>query len=288
LATEAVKASEPYWPVINPSPLLSSTFIDCVDSGADVSRGGTKYNNTGCMGGALANAADSLTAVKRLVYDENRLTIRELIQILRDDWAGNERLQAYAKNRLPKWGNNDSEVDGVAKNIVDAYTAHVNGRPNNRGGIFVASMFSLDVNIRWGKRMGALPDGRAAGRYLSKNIGAMTAMDKAGVTAHIESVTKLDFENIPNGSSLDIYLHPSAVAGEQGIDSLVGLIRTFFARGGFGIQFNVFDAKTLRDAQRNPQKYATLQVRVCGWNVYFITLGKEAQEQFINTAVHTF
>jgi len=286
LATGAIKAYEPFWPDINPSPLLSSTFKDCVLSGVDVSGGGAKYNNTGCMGGCLANAADSLIAVRRLVYDECRLSMGELVQALRGDWAGHEKLLAYVRNRLPKWGNNDDEADAAARDIADFYTSNVNGKPNNRGGIFVASMFSLDNNIRWGKKLGALPDGRRAGTYLSKNIGAMTAMDRAGVTAHIESVTKLDFENIPNGSALDIHLHPSAIAGEQGIDALIGLIKTFFARGGFGIQFNVFDANTLREAQRDPQKYATLQVRVCGWNVYFITLSAEAQEQFINTSVH--
>ena len=288
LATGAIKVYEPYWPEINPSPLLSSTFVDCVRSGTDVSRGGAKYNNTGCMGGCLANAADSLVAIKRLVYDENRLTMPELVRALNDDWKGLERLRLYAQNRLPKWGNNNDEADGVAKGITDFYTSYVNGMPNNRGGIFVASMFSLDNNIRWGRKLGALPDGRRAGTYLSKNIGAMTAMDRAGVTAHIESVTKLDFTSIPNGSALDIYLHPSAVSGEQGIESIVSLVKTFFARGGFGIQFNIFDVNTLREAQRDPRKYATLQVRVCGWNVYFITLGAEAQEQFINSTAHSF
>jgi len=240
------------------------------------------------MGGCLANAADSLVAVKRLVYDENRLTMPELVRVLNDDWKGLERLRLYAQNRLPKWGNNNDEADGVAKGITDFYTSYINGMPNNRGGIFVASMFSLDNNIRWGRKLGALPDGRRAGTYLSKNIGAMTAMDRAGVTAHIESVTKLDFTDIPNGSSLDIYLHPSAVSGEQGIESIVSLVKTFFTRGGFGIQFNIFDVNTLREAQRDPRKYATLQVRVCGWNVYFITLGAEAQEQFINSTAHSF
>jgi len=283
LAISSIKAYEPYWPEINPSPLLSSTFVDCVRSGADISGGGAKYNNTGCMGGCLANAVDSLMSVKRLVFEEKRLSMQELAQLLGDNWSGYEKLRAYVMNRIPKWGNNNSEADDIAKSVVDFYTSIVNGIRNNRGGIFVASVFSLDNNIRWGKKIGALPDGRLAGAYLSKNIGAMTAMDKAGVTAHIASVTKLDFTEIPNGSSLDINLHPSALKGEQGLDSLVGLIKTFFARGGFGIQFNVFDVETLKEAQKDPLKYATLQVRVCGWNVYFTTLSAEAQEQFINT-----
>jgi formate C-acetyltransferase len=109
----------------------------------------------------------------------------------------------------------------------------------------------------------------------------MTGRDVNGLTAQILSVTTLDFTDIPNGSVLDIYLHPSAVQGEDGIAALVALIRTYFARGGFGIQFNVFDSKTLQDARVHPEKYATLQVRVCGWNVYFTSMSPYEQEQYI-------
>lgn len=282
-ALEAIKTMELHWAEINPSPLLSSTFTDCLESGNDISAAGAKYNNTGCMGGCLANAADSLVAVKRLVYDEGKLSLPALKQILDNDYEGSEKLQTYIKNRIPKWGNNNEEADLTAKEIADYYTALVNQTPNNRGGIFVASMFSLDHNIPLGKHTGALPDGRNAGVYLSRGIGAMTAMDKAGVTAHIQSVTKLDFTNIPNGSVLDIYLHPSAVAGEQGLQALIGLIKTYFAKGGYGIQFNILDTEDLRRAQKEPEKYSTLQVRLCGWNVYFVSLSPEAQEQFIDT-----
>jgi len=135
-------------------------------------------------------------------------------------------------------------------------------------------------------QMGALPDGRKAHQPLSKNLSAVTGMDREGVTALINSVTKLDFTQFPNGSVLDIMLHPSAVQGEEGLSALVGLIRTYFAQGGFGIQFNIFDVNTLREAQRRPEAYANLQVRVCGWNVHFVNLSRPEQDMFIQQAEH--
>ena len=134
--------------------------------------------------------------------------------------------------------------------------------------------------------MGATPDGRLAHEPLSKNFGAMTAMDRAGVTALIDSVTKIDHGLFPNGSVLDILLHPSAVQGTEGLDKLLSLIRTYFTQGGFAIHGNVFDVQTLLNAQKNPEQYATLQVRVCGWNVYFVNLSKPEQDEFIRQARH--
>ena len=284
-AMESIKSFEVYWNLINPSPLLSGTFASCLASGKDISQGGAKYNNTGCMGGGLANVADSLLVIKKMVYEEKRLTLEELKEILESDWKKDPTLQQYVKHRIPKWGNNNDEVDRIARNVADFYTTMVNGTPNKRGGSFTASMFTLDYNLAQGERTGALPDGRNARTYLAKGIGAMTAMDKQGVTAHIASVTKLDFRRIPNGSVLDIFLHPSAVKGEQGLQALISLIKTYFAKGGYGIQFNILDHNSLIDAQKHPEKYATLQVRVCGWNVYFVTMSPREQEQFIHTTM---
>lgn len=284
-AMESIKSFEVYWNQINPSPLLSGTFAPCLASGKDISQGGAKYNNTGCMGGCLSNVADSLLVIKKLVYEEKRVTLDELKEILESDWQKDPALQQYVKHRIPKWGNNNDEVDSIARSVADFYTTLVNGTPNNRGGSFTASMFTLDFNLIQGERTGALPDGRNARTYLAKGIGAMTAMDKQGVTAHIASVTKLDFRRVPNGSVLDIFLHPSAVKGEQGLQALISLIKTYFAKGGYGIQFNVLDHNALIDAQKHPEKYATLQVRVCGWNVYFVTMSPREQEQFIHTTM---
>lgn len=279
---------ETYWPEINPSPVLAGTFVDCLEKGKDIGQSGPKYNNTGSMGAGLANIADSLVAVKRLVFEDKRCTMSELIDALEKDFVGHEDLHRHIVYRLPHWGTDDDEVDAIAKKVTERYTEHINRTPNNRGGWFRASMFTLDYRYKFGKCMGATPDGRSAGAYLAGGVGAMTAMDVKGNTAQINSVTKLDFTDIPNGSVIDIYLHPSAVQGEDGLNAFVALIRTYFAKGGFGVQFNIFDSQTLRDAVVHPEKYTTLQVRVCGWNVYFTSMSLYEQEQYIEANKHLF
>lgn len=282
---EAVRAYEGCWDQINPEPFLSGTFLPCLEKGRDISRSGPDYNNTGSMGGGLANAADSLLAVKKLVFEEKRYTMDKLKAMLGANFKDCEWERLYLVNRVSKWGNNQEDVDALACRVAKSYTGMVNGVPNGRGGQFTASLFTLDHCFSLGHHTGALPDGRTQGHYIAKGIGAMTGLDKAGVTAQIQSVSKLDFTEIPNGSVLDIYLHPTAVDGEKGIDTLIHLIETYFARGGYGIQFNILNADELRRAQKHPGEYATLQVRVCGWNVYFVTLNEEEQNHFIETTM---
>lgn len=285
-AMDCIKEFELYWPYINPSPLLAGTFTDCLKNGKDIGQGGAKYNNTGCMGACLANAADSLLAVKKLVFDEKKYNFAELKKILRNDFKDNEPLRQYIFNRIPKWGNNNNEADEMVRRVVNFYTGKVNGKKNNRGGEFQASMFTLDYRFRFGRMTGALPDGRKSGVYLAPGINAMTGMDKSGVTGLIHSVTKLDFTEIPNGSVTDINLHPTAVEGDDGLNAFVSLIKTYFNNGGFGIQFNIFDTEMLLDAQKHPEKYTTMQIRVTGWNVYFVSLSEYEQNQFIEENKH--
>ena len=285
-ATSAIKAYEPFWPLINPSPVLAGTFKDCIEKGLDIGGAGPKYNNTGCMGAAMANAADSLMAVKQAVFDEKQCSMTELIRAMEADFAGHERLRLYLLNRVPKWGNNIPEVDAIAIKIAGFYGSLVNSIENKRGGNFMASLFSLNHRYGRGKDTSALPDGRKKGEPTSLNLTAYTGMDKEGVTALLMSLSKIDYGKIPNGSVADVYLHPSAVTGEDGLAAMQALIKAYFKRGGFGIQFNIFDINTLRDAQKHPEKYQTLQIRVCGWNVYFVTMSAYEQEQYIKTNIH--
>lgn len=285
LVQRAISGYERFWPQINPSPFLAATFPPCLEKGRDIGQAGPDYNNTGSMGGGLANAADSLTAIRQVVFDEKRMTLEKLRALLKKDFEGAERERLYLLNRVPKWGNDNEEADEMAKRVAHSYTSRVNFRPNGRGGIFTASMFTLDHCFGLGHRTGATPDGRVEGHYIAKGIGAMTGMDKSGVTGQIESVAKLDFHEIPNGSVLDLYLHPSAVDGEKGIETLLHLIDTYFSQGGYGVQFNILNADDLRRAQQHPEEYRTLQVRVCGWNVYFVTLDEEQQNHFIETTM---
>lgn len=283
---EYIGAHERLWPQINPSPFLAGTIEDCLARGKDIGQGGPHYNSVGCVGAALANACDTLLALKKTVFDERRFTMAEVLEAIAQNYAGYEPMRQYLLNRVPKWGNGDPEADALAKRIADHYCAQVHRFTNARGGKCQAALFTLNYQFSFGKATGALPDGRKAREALAPGVGAAPGRDKHGVTGLINSVTRLDFTQTPNGAVLDIMLHPSSIRGPEGLEAFVGLIKTFFAQGGYAVQFNVVDPRTLRDAQRHPEKYATLQIRVTGWSVYWVTLPKWEQDQFIARISH--
>ena len=227
-----IAAHERQWPSINPSPVLGATIDACLARGRDVGQAGPIYNSVGCVGAELANAADSLLALKRAVYDEGRYTMSEVLGAIERDFEGDEAMRQYLLNRVPKWGNGDPEADAIARRIVDWYCARVHSFTNARGGACQAALFTLVQQFRFGTLTGAMPDGRRAGEALAPGVGAMPGRDRQGATGLIDSVTKLDFTETPNGAVLDVMLHPTAVRGDAGLDALVNLIKTFFARGG--------------------------------------------------------
>ncbi|HAL48110.1 MAG: hypothetical protein FI707_12545 [SAR202 cluster bacterium] len=277
---------EQHWPDINPSPLIGGTIDDCLARGKDVGQGGPVYNTVGFVGAGLANAADSLASLKQTVFETEQFSFGEVLDAISVDFEGHENMRQHLLNRVPKWGTNNSEVDGIARQVADHFSDKVHSFTNGRGGGSQAALFTLTFALAGGKGTGALPDGRKARESLAPGVGASYGQDRKGVTALIDSVSKLDFTQTPNGSVLDVTLHPTAIAGEEGLQAFVGLIKTFFEEGGYAIQFNVFDVETLRDAQRHPEKYASLQIRVTGWSVYFTTLSREAQDQFIGRLAH--
>jgi len=231
----------------------------------------------------LADAVDSLAAVEHLVFRKKLCTLAELREAVEHDWDGFEKLRRTALARAPKWGNNDDRADRFGVELAELSSELLFRLPNGRGGTFFPSLYGQLV-VEIGALIGALPSGRRAGEPVSKNMDGCISMDRNGITALMNSVLKVDMTRQPCGTCLDLMLHPSSVAGEEGIRNLVTLIRAFIAQGGSGLQFNIFDAETLRDARRNPEKYANLQVRVCGWNVRFTDLTPEAQETFIRQA----
>jgi formate C-acetyltransferase len=285
LTTDKVRREERLWPRVNPSPLLSGTMDSCLERGLDVSEAGAKYNTSGLLFAGIANATDSLAAIKQLVYEERRCTLGELRAALAANWKGYEALRLTAQNRVPKWGNNDDRADRIAVQITDFVGKRVNHEPNARGGVFQAALYAiLGTAKSLGKLTGALPYGRLAGEPLTMGAGATPGMDKNGVTSLINSVTKIDLAQFPNGTVLDIMLHPSVARGAEGVQTICSIIRSHFAQGGMAIQFNIFDAALLREAQRHPERFASLQVRVCGWNVRFVDLAPEEQKVFITKA----
>lgn len=283
---ECICAAEKQWPQINPSPLIAGTIDDCISQGKDIGQGGAHYNSVGYVGAGLANACDSLLALKKAVYEEKRFTMEEVLAAIKCNFGGYGQMQQYLLNRVPKWGNNHSEADEMAKRIVDYYCNKVHTFRNAREGSCQSALFTLTFAWTGGQLTGALPDGRKAHEPLAPGMGATYGRDKNGVTALMESVTKLDSTLIPNGGVLDVTLHPTAVSGKEGLDALITLIKTFFNQGGYALQFNVYDTETLLDAQRHPENYSTLQIRLTGWSVYFTSLSKDEQDQFIARISH--
>lgn len=282
---DRVRRWERLWPRTSPTPLLSGTMAACHERGLDISQGGAKYNTSGCCCIGLADAVDSLAVIEQLVYQEGRCTLAELRAALTANWGGHEHLRLVAQRRVPKWGNNDERVDHLAVGIARTLGQRINQEPNARGGVFQAALYGILPTVQsFGKSTGALPNGRRAGEPLAINTGASVGMDAKGVTGLINSVTKLDLSQFPNGTVLDIMLHPTAIAGTEGGQTIAAIARSHFAQGGMAIQFNVFDAGILREAKQFPERHPNLQVRVCGWNVRFANLRPEEQDLFIAKA----
>lgn len=261
---------EKNWPHINPSPLIASTIDDCLQRGKDIGQGGAQYNSVGCTGVGLANAADSLLAIKKTVFEDKIIPMESLIDLLNHNFEGQPALRQYLLNRVPKWGTDSTESNAIAQSVAGSFCDKIHTFRNYRGGGCQASLFTLNYQWTMGKNTGALPDGRQAHESLAPGVGPTSGRDKKGVTALIHSVSTLDFTKTPNGAVLDVTLHPTAVNGEEGLDAFVNLIKTFFTQGGYAIQFNVFDNDKLLDAQLHPEQYATMQIRVTGKYIHLI------------------
>jgi len=269
---------------INPAPMYSGTMPDSVVCGRDAYHDGVKYNNTVMFLSCHATAADSLMMVKKYVYDEKKITMAELRDALLANWEGYEELREMLLDDPEKFGNDLDSVDGIAVELLDRFTTKVTSRKNMRGGHFVVNGESIWFSHKWADKCGAMPDGRARGDLLSKNMSASIGQDRKGITAHIKSVTKIDATGLAYGCPFDYMLHPSAVKGEDGLNAMLGLLRTFMKRGGYGYQGNVQDAAILRDAQEHPEKYPNLQVRISGWSWFFTQMEKNFQDEFIRRA----
>ncbi len=278
---EFVCRVEKYYYTINPDPILSSMYDRCAETGIDAYNYGAKYNNSSVNFACVASLVDSVFAVKRLVYEKKLLTFEELGKALFCNWEKNTDLRITAKKLIGKYGNSNMETDLLARELSKYAADLVNNKKNSRGGVFKAGLYSIDRCFTYGAATMATPDGRSAGEPLSKNLSPVTAMDKEGVTALINSVTKIDHSDFSNGSVLDIVLHPTAVRDDEGLNAMYGLLMAYFAGNGFAMHGNVFDSSVLKKAQKEPEKYSTLQVRLCGWNVYFNDLTKEEQNEFI-------
>lgn len=280
MVMDNINEQAPFAYLANPSPYYSGSIESCVERGRDVFDRGMEYRNQSVKCFAIATAVDSLLAVKKYVFGEKAVTLGELREILKNDWQGAEALRTRIMNDKTKYGNNIEEADSLAVMIFDFCAKEIIGKPTSTGGVFRMGCDSVNMAEDYGGYTAASADGRAARAPLSKNMRPVNGMEKS-VTSFISSVCKIDNSIFVNGAPLDFAIHPSAVEGEAGLAALKNLIRVFLLNGGFAIQGNVLDLNTLLDAREHPEKYPTLQVRVCGWNEYFVNMSKTVQDDFI-------
>ncbi len=269
------------------APYLSAIVGGCAESGKDVCAGGPNYNFITVEGVGFADAIDSLAAVKKMVFDEKKVTMSELVKALRKNFKGYEKLRQMLINRAPKYGNDAPEVDAIAREINEFWTKEVFRRTSPATGRrFRGGYLSWNYWIIYATRVSALPDGRQRGRYLSNGICPSTGADVNGPTAVACSVNNVNLETVPNGASHTMSLSPSLVRDKEHRLKLKAFLRGYDKKGGSALQINMIDPQTLKKAQKNPLDYRNLLVRVTGYNAYFVTLGKEIQDEIISRESH--
>ena len=282
---ETVNGFEDYLSYINPLSMFSGTIKKAIDGGKDVLDGGTKTFSS-ILFGFIADTVDSLTMIKKYVYDKKELTLSAFVEILDKNYEGHELFRKKLLADREKYGNNKDFPDSLAKDITHFIAGNVMDRPTapRRGGKWNCGFHVARQSYDMAPKTASSPNGRRIGEELSKNVSASMGQNREGATAAILSATKIDATEFTSDAALDLGLLPSAVQGEDGLEAMYGLVTTFRKRGGHAIHINVFDAETLRDAQAYPDKHQDLQIRVCGWNVLWNNINKKEQDGFIRQA----
>ena len=314
-----------------PLPYLSCMIEDCIKKGKSVQEGGAVYNFTGPQGFGIANMADSLYAIKVLVFDKHLLTLEEYREALRNNYGKDvsinkiehitkdivrellnkkikvneeqiskiativehsigipqDKKNKYDKlleeiDKIPKFGNDIPEVDSFARDVAYTYTKPLEKYKNPRGGQYQAGLYPVSANVPLGGQTGATPDGRLAHKPIADGVSPSAGKDVKGPTAAANSVSKLDHSIASNGTLFNQKFHPSALSGRAGLENFVSFIRGYFDQKGSHIQFNVVSKETLLDAQKNPEEYKTLVVRVAGYSALFTSLSRSLQDDIIN------
>jgi pyruvate formate-lyase/glycerol dehydratase family glycyl radical enzyme len=268
-----------------PAPFLSLLIDDCITTGKDYHDGGARYNTTYIQGVGLGTMTDALSAMKYHVFDQQTLTMSELLTALQHGFSNHEHTRQMLLNKTPRYGNDDDYADEVMQSVFETYFEAVEGRPNTKTGRYHINLLPTTCHVYFGSVVGATPDGRMARTPLSEGISPVQGADRHGPTAVIKSASKMDHART-GGTLLNQKLSPRLLQEDAGLDKLVHLVRTYFRLDGHHIQFNVVDAATLRAAQQNPHKYRNLIVRVAGYSDYFCDLGEALQNEIIARTEH--
>jgi formate C-acetyltransferase len=270
-----------------PVPYLSTHIGGCMENGRDVRRGGAKYNFITIEGCSISTLTDSVAAVKKLVFDEGKVSMADLVEALKGDFEGKEQLRQMLINRAPKIGNDDDYVDSIGRELSRFWATEVNKHVSpSTGRRYTAGYLSWNYFIAFAEHTAATPDGRKKGEHLSNAVAPVQGRDMLGPTAAMKSVTGYGFDVVPRGASYTITLNPSVLDGEGGRERLAALLRAYGELGGTSMQINMIDRETLVAAQAEPEKYQNLMVRVTGYNAYFATIGKAMQDEIIARTAH--
>ncbi|MBD3415357.1 MAG: formate C-acetyltransferase/glycerol dehydratase family glycyl radical enzyme [Candidatus Aminicenantes bacterium] len=267
-----------------PAPFLSVLTSDCIQNGKDYHQGGARYNTTYIQGVGLGTITDCMTSMEYHVFDQKNISMEHLLQVLKNDFKGEEILRQRLVNKTPRYGMDDDYADKNLKTIFDLYYQAVNGRPNTKGGSYRINLLPTTVHVYFGKVTGATPNGRKASSPLSEGISPTQGADTLGPTAVLKSASKID--HVKTGGTLLNQKFNPQLFDDQGMDKLVKLIRSYFSMDGHHIQINVVSADTLRKAQENTEEYRNLIVRVAGYSDYFCDLSKELQDEIISRTEH--
>ena len=269
-----------------PAPLLSVLVEGCLEKGRGYHDLGPKYTVFAPHAGGLPDTVNSLYAIKKLVFEERRLTFEELRRAVGEDWQGHETLRSEIRGRLVLYGNDSAEADAMMERVFSDYTQIVRQNRKIAGILRPAGISTFGREAEWRDKRGATPFGSRRGEVLATNLAATPGTDKHGPTALMKSHCKMDLRRVPCGVPLDLKLHPTGLRGEQGLDSLVSLLKSFVSLGGFYLQVDVIDTQVLRDAQKHPDRYPNLCVRISGWSARFTTLPESFQEIVIRRTEH--
>jgi trans-4-hydroxy-L-proline dehydratase len=268
-----------------PVPFLSLLVEDCISNGKDYNNGGARYNTSYIQGVGLGSITDILTSIRYNIYDNKKISWRDMTTALEENFSGHESMQYELIYNTPKFGNDDDYADQQAVTVFETFYDSINGKPNTRGGVHRINMLPTTSHVYFGSVTGASADGRNAYLPLSEGISPFQGADHNGPTSVIKSASKI-YHLRTGGTLLNQKFSPSFFEDEESYEKLTALIRSYFSLDGHHIQFNVVNAETLRDAQKNPEQHRDLIVRVAGYSDYFNDLGEDLQNEIIKRTEH--
>jgi formate C-acetyltransferase len=271
---------------IAPTPFLSAFIDDCLEKGKDLTNGGARYRFYAPLVTGLSHAVDSLAVIKKLVYEEHAVTMEQLLDALRSNWDGHEQLRQMCLNKVPTYGNDDDYVDSIASQVLTDFCDHVDAWAQKEHFFkFPVGIGTFENYPRFGNNAGPSPDGRFAHEVISSNYSPAVGRDKNGPTAVLRSSTKFDLQRVNDGCPVDLKISFSK-SEEDGTEIIEGLVKSFLKMNGNLMTLTKVSTETLRAAQEEPEKYASLRVRLGGLTAYFVQLAKPQQDEYIRRTQH--